>query len=576
MAYSPFMRSVFAALLAFLVSCGNGNVVPPPGGDYDADPAPDAPSFDAGGDAAPSCGTKGGSCCAESLCQAGLVCRALVCTSAVQPSTCANGAPAWAFVSEVAPPAAMEPYERFTMFVTLRNCSGATVPRADAGMPTGLKLGFSAPRDYDPFGLSRVALPADVPNASEVTIPIVLRAPPLTGAIFLRWGLVDEGKAWLPAESPAHTVDVRALAKMATVCPNVTADIGGGVSARQAVATCIANTAPGGVLDLPGGVYRIDGELSIDKPITIRTAGTAVGSPDCWDHDSPACAVLRADDNLAAARGFFYVRAASGVHLDRIVLDGNRGARLASAAAATCAAGNNGAGFNAHSDNCSGCSFARGMSARALCGTGWEWTGNLATIERNVFYQNGDHNTNMMWSDGLTLLGSDGATVRANRFVDNSDIDFISGGAANATFEGNYVHHVLQGSFGGLMLDNFNGGTSGNFALAQVKANAIDCGPQLCDFGIELGPHPWYLSANIQGGTVTGNSVSGAKIQINAEGAGTAGQPIAVSGNVLGPSPASAVFGCGQTRAATAFNVSPDSFVTTADGTGKLVFHGCP
>lgn len=49
-----------------------------------------------------------------------------------------------------------------------------------------------------------------------------------------------------------------------------------------------------------------------------------------------------------------------------------------------------------------------------------------------------------------------------------------------------------------------------------------------------------------------------------------------VSGNQLGASPASAVFGCGQTRAATAFNVSPDSFVTTTDGTGKMTFHGCP
>jgi hypothetical protein len=75
---------------------------------------------------------------------------------------------------------------------------------------------------------------------------------------------------------------------------------------------------------------------------------------------------------------------------------------------------------------------------------------------------------------------------------------------------------------------------------------------------------------------VTGNAVSGAKIQINAEGAGTVAKPVTVSGNQLGASPASAVFGCGQTRAATAFNVSPDSFVTTTDGTGKMTFHGCP
>jgi hypothetical protein len=446
----------------------------------------------------------------------------------------------------------------------------------DITAASGLKLGFSAPRDYDPFGMSRVALPADVPNASEVTIPIVLRAPPLTGGYFLRWGLVDEGKAWLPAETTAHGLDVRALAKMATICPSVVADVGGVASATQAVATCIANTPSGGTLDLPAGVYRIDGELSITKAITIRTLGTATADPGCWDHESPACVVLRASDQLNAPRGFFYVRAASGVNLDRIVLDGNRNTRLASAAAATCAGGNNGAGFNAHSDNCAGCSMHRGMSARARCGTGWEWTGDNAVIERSVFYQNGDHTTNNMWSDGLTLLASNGASVHDNRFVDNSDIDFISGGATNATFASNAVQHVLQASFGGLMLDNFNGGTSGDFTGTVVKGNWISCGAQLCDFGIELGPHPWYTSANIQGGSVTGNAVSGAKIQINAEGAGTVAKPIAVSGNTLGTSPANAVFGCGQTRAATVFNVSPDSFVTTNDGTAKITFHACP
>ena len=542
--------SIFA-LLALVGACGDSGEAPVPTNDASA--APDAaPDTASALDAAPDA------------------------PSPITPSTCASGAPAWAFVSEVAPPAAMEPYERFTMFVTFRNCSGATVPRVDATAPSGLKLGFSAPRDYDPFGLSRVALPADVPNASEVTIAIVLRAPPLTGPYFLRWGLIDEGKAWLPAESTAHTLDVRALAKTATICPNVTADIGGVTSATAAVKTCIASTPPGGTLDLPAGVYRIDGELSLDQPITIRTQGTVPTNPGCWDHESPACVVLRASDQLNVPRGFIYVRAPSGVNLDRIVLDGNRGTRLASAAAATCAGGNNGAGFNAHSDNCAGCSMHRGMSARALCGTGWEWTGDNATIERSVFYQNGDHTKNMMWSDGLTLLASNGASVHDNRFVDNSDIDFISGGATGATFQANSVEHVLQASFGGLMLDNFNGGTSGNFIGTVVKGNSINCGARQCDFGIELGPHAWYQSANIQGGSVTGNSVVGANIQINAEGAGTVANPVVVSGNQLGASPASAVFGCGQTRNATQFNVSPDSFVTTSDGTAKMTFHGCP
>ncbi|MBP9113432.1 MAG: hypothetical protein KBF88_11535, partial [Polyangiaceae bacterium] len=401
-------------------------------------------------------------------------------------------------------------------------------------------------------------------------------APPLTGGYYLRWGLVDEGKAWLPAESTAHGIDVQSIPQGVTICPGVAADIGGVLSSTVPIQTCINNTPAGGTLELPGGVYRIDGELTIAKAITIRTLGSNANSPGCWDHESPACAVLRGGDNLSAPRGFVYVTAGSEVHLDRIVLDGNRNARLSSAAAATCAGGTNGAGFNAHSDDCANCSFKRGMSARALCGTGWEWIGDNAVIEGNVFYQNGDHNTKLMWADGLTLLRSNGAKVLNNRFVDNSDIDFISGGANNALFEGNSVVHILQPTFAGLMLDNFNGGTPGTFIGASMKGNTVNCGNLLCDFGIELGPHAWYLSANIQGGSVTGNVVVGAKIQINAEGAGTVANPVTVSGNFLGGTPGTAKYGCGQTRTATQFNVSPDSVVATADKTAGFAYHVCP
>jgi hypothetical protein len=567
-----------ALLLAlFVVACSDDATTP-----TTADAGTDAGALDAtptdgaakdAGDAA-ACGAKNGACCTDSLCNAGLVCTGATCIDAVQPATCSGTG--WSFVAEVAPPAKMAPYQRFTMFATFRNCTGKTVPRVDVGSPTGMKLAFSAPRDLDPFGVGRIALPADVPDASDVTIPIVLRGPPLTGPYYLRFGLLDEGVAWLPVETTAHVVDVEATAKTATICPNVTADLSGATPATAALVACIKATPSGGVLELPPGVYQVDGELSLAQPITIRTAGTTPQDPDCWDHDSPACAILRAADGLSVPRGFVYVRASTGVHLDRIVLDGNRGARLKSAAAATCAGGTNGAGFNAHSDDCASCSMRRGMSARALCGTGWEWTGDGATIEKNVFWQNGDHATKNMWSDGLTLLRSNGAKVQNNRFVDDSDIDFICGGATNAVFSGNYVQHVLQATFGGIMLDNFNGGTPGNFDGASVTNNVVQCGTQLCDFGIQLGPHPWYPSANVIGGSVTNNTVTGAKIQIDAEGAGTAAKPMVVSGNTLGPSPASAVFGCGQTRAATQFNVSPDSFVTTTNGTAKLTFHACP
>ncbi len=45
----------------------------------------------------------------------------------------------------------------------------------------------------------------------------------------------------------------------------------------------------------------------------------------------------------------------------------------------------------------------------------------------------------------------------------------------------------------GIMLDNFNGGTSGNFSGMVVTQNNVQCSSR-CHYGIEVGPHPVTLS----------------------------------------------------------------------------------
>ncbi len=199
-------------------------------------------------------------------------------------------------------------------------------------------------------------------------------------------------------------------------------------------------------------------------------------------------------------------------------------------------------------------------------------------MRASVFRDNGDHTKQNMWSDGLTIHKSDGAVVEGCRFVDNSDVDLISGGGTSSSFKANFVQHNRQASFAGLMLDNFGGATSGDFTGAIVSGNTVLCGAQQCDFAVELGPHPWYLSPNVLGGTVTGNVVAGGKFNVNVEGGGTAQQPMVVTQNTIGPALSSATFNCGV-RATTAFNVSPDSHVDVQGGpqaTGAIAFHLCP
>ena len=529
------------------------------------------------GGGAQSCAL-GQACCSDGSCTGGAVCSGTSCVAPVTSHTCPGGSPGAVYVSEVAPPTSLPPWTTFFASVTFANCGTQTWTATAAGAPNGFKLGFDAPRDEDTWGMGRVALPADVPVGSRVTVPLRVRSGALTGPQPWRWAVLQEGVAWLAAQSPLHQVDVQATAQTATLCAGVQADIGGVSSASAQVQQCIDATPSGGTLELPAGIYRVTSELKLDQPITLRTAGTAGVAEGCLEPWGPRCVVFRADANLSVPRGFLRPGNTSAVVMDHLVLDGNRAQRLGSAAAATCASGTNGAGFNASTGGCTGCSFTRGGSARALCGTGFEWRGDQATVTRSLFRENGDNATTNMWSDGLTLLQSNGAQVTGNRFVDNSDVDFIFGGGTGATVSGNSVFHVRQRAFAGVMLDNFNGGTSGDFTGTTVTGNSINCGAQLCDYAVELGPHPWYQSANIIGGTVSGNTINGGKFNINCEGAGTTAAPTVVTQNTFGTVPSSAAFQCG-TRTCTAFNISPDSHVDVQSGpaaTGALTQHNCP
>jgi hypothetical protein len=182
-----------------------------------------------------------------------------------------------------------------------------------------------------------------------------------------------------------------------------------------------------------------------------------------------------------------------------------------------------------------------------------------------------------MWSDGITVTFTDNARVVSNYFADNSDVDLILGSNRGGLVQHNTIHHAWQDSFAGLMLDNFNGSAPGDFEGAQVIENTILCNGR-CDYGIQIGPHPWYQSANIRGGTVAANLVEGARMGIDADGAGTVDAPTTITGNQVGPSPASATFLCGS-RPSSRFNVAPDAVVDLGAGPAPdtaMFVHDCP
>ncbi len=490
------------------------------------------------------------------------------------PFDCAGASSPVVFVSEQLPPAPLAVQASVAVNVTFANCGPTTWHGADAGAATGIKLGSQAPQDSLTWGSNRRGIGVDVAPGTAVTIPFVLQVPAAAGSYGYQWKLVDEGVAWLEPPSPLHTLVVEAPA--VTLCPGVTVDVTGGQPASAAIQQCLDQLPDGGTLELPVGTYRMTAKIALDRPVTLRTKGLDASAPGCLS--GATCAVLRADDNLSTDRGFVRIGTTDHVVIEHIVIDGNRAARLGSAAAAACKAGTNGAGFNAGSSGCTGCMMTGSASIRALCGTGMEWLGANAVFTGNTFADNGSHQDTNLWADGLTALQADGAKISDNVFRDNSDVDLILGSGRFATVTANTVMHAAQASFAGLMLDNFNGGTSGDFTGAVVSGNSVDCGAQLCDFAVELGPHAWYPSANTIGGTVSGNTIAGGKFNINAQGAGTAAAPVVVFGNTLGPAPTSGTFLCGV-RPCTSFAVSPDSFVDTSKGpppTGTLTHSACP
>ena len=343
-------------------------------------------------------------------------------------------------------------------------------------------------------------------------------------------------------------------------------DARGAFAAADVIQECIDRAPAFSSIEIPPGRYLLTHQVVVSTPLTIRTAGSGGSSLSCAG-GSDQCAVLVAAPNLLVMWGLVAVWSTNTVTLEHVVIDGNRAARTASAAAEFCLR-NNAFGYNASVMDCFDCGLDDVVSANALCGSGMVWSGAQATIQRSAFRANGN-TASGLWSDGLTLIYAPRSIIRANEFVDNSDIALIMGYGVQSRVEQNVVRQRTQSAFAGLMLDNFNSDDlsfRGDFRGAVIANNTIDCGPQLCVFGIQVGPRPWYPTKNIIGGELHGNDVRGAKIGINVDGAGVWRAPTAVFANsVTAAPPGSSFTACVQPMATDAINVAPTSVVDRRD-----------
>jgi nitrous oxidase accessory protein NosD len=364
------------------------------------------------------------------------------------------------------------------------------------------------------------------------------------------------------ASSPIDTTSVQHVALCDT--------FGHAFTLADALQDCIDRAASFSTLELPPGVYELHRQLVISKPITVTTAGDD-STLSCVDRPD-RCAILIAAPDLLVDNGIVFVGSTRNVTLEHVVIDGNRAARQSSIAAQFCLTGRTTIGFNAAILECASCRLEDVVSRNALCGSALVWSGRGALIQHSAFVDNGDATSAGMWADGLTLLYAPDSEVRVNQFVNNSDVALIMGYAVRSRIEENLVMQATQPAFAGIMLHNFGSDDvsfRGDFRDAVITDNTVDCGSQLCVFGIQVGPRPWDVTRNVVGGDVHQNHVRGAKIGINADGAGTSRAQTRIFANDVSGVPAGEFFGsCPQPIPTAWMNIAPTSAV---DRHGELI-----
>jgi len=345
-------------------------------------------------------------------------------------------------------------------------------------------------------------------------------------------------------------------------------DSGGPYGAADALQECIRRAPAYSSIEVPPGTYVFYRQVVVATPLTIRTAGSG-GTPLSCAAAPDACATFVAAPDFTDPWGVILVTSTNNVSLEHIVIDGNRQARLASRSTRACLDGRNIFGFNAAVLYCGHCGLADVLSRNALCGTGMAWVGANATIQNSTFAANGDAITSALWSDGLTVIYAPQSEISDNQFIDNTDVALIIGYGVSSRIERNVVLQRTQTSFAGLMLHNFSSSdlsTGGDFRGAVVAHNTIDCGAQLCVFGMQVGPRPWNAKLIVVGGELRDNDVRGAKVGINVDGAGTFRAPVMIHDNIVSAVPQRAYFSdCSMPIATGSMNISPTSVVERGD-----------
>ncbi len=312
---------------------------------------------------------------------------------------------------------------------------------------------------------------------------------------------------------------------------------------------------------LAPGKYKLDSGIRINKPLFIGTKGldTSSSSP-CDVNDMSRCAVfmLSVPMNNATKNGVFHIQS-SAVYIDHVVVDGDKGNSVRNVT--KMCNSQTGQRYLGNNMTLEGQNFVMTNSVirNSPCSTGFEVARSAVGFNfvNNVVANNGIHNINERWADGLTVHDNSDAEVSHNLFINNTDVDLIFGGCQRCAINENRIVHdttFAGSSFAALMIHAWPGG-SGDFTNSEIRGNMIDCGSKKrCGFGLYIGADAWYQAPTF-GGVVRDNDISNAMLGLNID---QATGKISVFDNIISNSGGEYLTACGK-KNFSEFNISPES-----------------
>ncbi len=156
----------------------------------------------------------------------------------------------------------------------------------------GYKLGSQNPADNSVWGLNRVAVPTSIATGQTAVFNFTVKAPAVAGTYNFQWQMLQEGVAWVGAQSPNLTITVSGPNTPPTV--QLTSPVNGGSSFAPATISLAANASDAG-----GSV------ASVSFWSNGALLGTDTSAPYSWQLSSAAAGSYQfkaiATDNAGAS-----------------------------------------------------------------------------------------------------------------------------------------------------------------------------------------------------------------------------------------------------------------------------------